>query len=59
MTKKQEKKEVVAKMQYRYICPKCTNTAIETSNKMLGVDVDCKSCANRITLDNEKNYAKK
>ncbi len=57
MSKKQEEK--VAKMQYRYICPKCTNTAIETSNKMLGVEVDCKSCGNRIVLDNVKNYIQK
>lgn len=57
MSKKQEEK--VVKMQYRYICPKCTNTAIETSNKMLGVDVDCKNCGNRITLDNVKNYIQK
>lgn len=41
---------------FRYACPRCTNTAIETTNKMTGVDVTCKSCGNVITLDDLNNY---
>ena len=41
---------------YRYVCPACTNTAIQTSNKMLGVEVECTHCAKLIKLDNLDNY---
>ena len=46
------------KMKFRYACPACTGTAIETSNKMLGVDVDCQNCGTRIKLDDENAYIK-
>lgn len=50
--------EAAPKANFAYTCPACTNVAIETSNKMLGVEVDCQSCGKRITLDNEDLYRK-
>jgi len=41
---------------YKYLDPACSGTAIETSNKMLNVEVDCKNCGKRLTLDDENNY---
>lgn len=41
---------------FRYVCPACTNTAVETSNKMLGVSVPCTHCGAIVKLDNEQNY---
>lgn len=41
---------------YKYLDPACSGTAIETSNKMLDVEVDCQNCGKRITLDDENNY---
>lgn len=41
---------------FRYVCPACTNTAVETSNKMLGVSVPCQHCGQIVKLDNEQNY---
>lgn len=46
------------KAKFAYTCPACTGVAIETSNKMLNVEVDCQNCGKRITLDNEDAYAK-
>lgn len=43
---------------FKYACPACTGTAIETSNKMLGVEVDCQNCGIRIKLDDENAYIK-
>ena len=43
---------------YEYQCPACTNVAIETSNKMLGVQVNCKKCGKLIDLDDVKRYRK-
>lgn len=43
---------------FKYACPACTGTAIETSNKMLDVEVDCQNCGTRIKLDNEEAYQK-
>jgi len=54
--KKTEVKAPVAK--YKYLCPACSNTAIETSNKMLDVDVDCQSCGKLIKLNDAKRYIK-
>ena len=45
-------------LKFEYLCPACTGVAIKTSNKMLKVEVDCKSCKKRITLDDIKRYKK-
>lgn len=45
-----------AKLKLRYQCPACTNTAIETSNKMMGIEVDCAACGKRIKLDDPERY---
>ena len=45
-------------VKFKYLCPACKKTAIETSNKMLGVDVVCKSCGKKVKLDDVKNYQK-
>lgn len=55
-TKNEEPK--IEKKLYRYVCPACTGTAIETTNKMLGVQVQCISCGKLITLNQEANYIK-
>jgi predicted RNA-binding Zn-ribbon protein involved in translation (DUF1610 family) len=47
-----------APKKFKYACPACTNTAIETTNKMLGVEVDCQNCGIRIKLDDENAYIK-
>lgn len=46
------------KLKYKYACPACTGTAIETSNIMLGVEIDCKNCGTRIKLDSKEAYQK-
>lgn len=43
---------------YEYQCPACTNTAIKTSNKMLGVQVNCQKCNKLIKLDDVNRYKK-
>lgn len=62
MVVKKEKKEIeakpTAKAKFKYLCPACSDVAIETSNKMLGVSVDCAKCGKLIKLDDEKRYIK-
>jgi len=43
-------------LRFRYQCPACSNDAVHTSNKMLGVEVDCMNCGKRIELDDPKRY---
>lgn len=45
-------------LRYAYRCPACTQDAIQTSNLMLGVHVDCMNCGMNVLLDNEGNYKK-
>ena len=42
--------------QFSYACPSCGNVAIKTSNKMIGVDVNCLSCGALVRLDDENRY---
>ncbi|MCG3176840.1 MAG: hypothetical protein MOGMAGMI_01804 [Candidatus Omnitrophica bacterium] len=49
-------KKIEPKLKYAYQCTACTETAIETSNKMLGVQVECKNCKRVIELQKEDNY---
>lgn len=56
--KKAEKAAVEPKKVCDYLCPACTNVAIQTSNKMLGVKVNCQACGKLIDLDDEKRYVK-
>lgn len=56
MKKTEEVKPVVYK--YKYLCPACSNTAIETTNTMLGVKVQCVSCETFIVLDEKDRYIK-
>ena len=42
-----------------YFCPACSDIAIRTSNKMLGVHINCMNCDKLITLDDKKRYKKK
>jgi len=56
--RKKEKVVKQPKNRFYYICPACTNKAIETSNKMLGVNVNCASCGKLISLNNARNYKK-
>jgi formylmethanofuran dehydrogenase subunit E len=51
-------KLVQPSLKFEYLCSKCTNIAIKTSNKMLGVKVVCESCKEEIELNNVKNYKK-
>lgn len=49
MTKKKEDKSVEQPVRadilnYRYVCDGCTNTALVTSNKMVGVIITCVFC---------------
>jgi predicted RNA-binding Zn-ribbon protein involved in translation (DUF1610 family) len=41
---------------YKYLCPACTNVAIQSSNKMLGVEVECNYCGKLIKLEDEGRY---
>ena len=43
---------------YKYACPKCGKTAIKTSNKMLGVMINCAACKTLIKLDKKASYKK-
>lgn len=45
-------------LKFRYACPACTEVAIKTSNKMLGVLVNCQACGKQIKLDDKKRYQK-
>lgn len=62
MSKSSEKRESAqskAKSEsFRYLCPACTNDAIVSSNKMIGVEVDCQHCGKRIKLDDPQRYLK-
>ena len=57
-TVKSEAKAVVVAPanQFSYACPSCGKVAIETSNKMLGVNVNCASCGVEVRLDDEGRY---
>lgn len=52
-TKKVDEKPVA---KFHYLCPSCTKVAIVTTNKMLGVEVDCAECGTRIKLDDPNRY---
>lgn len=55
--KKEVKAEAKApQAKYQYLCPACTDVAIETSNKMLDVSVNCAKCGKLIKLDDPKRY---
>lgn len=54
--KKEDTKQPKAK--YVYQCPACTEDAIETSNYMLGVAINCINCGKLIELNNKKSYRK-
>jgi len=57
MSKKSKKVEVkTPTLKYGYLCPACTNVAIETSNKMIGPKIDCQKCGKLITLDDKDRY---
>jgi len=64
MSKSSDKRESVQaeakapEVKYRYVCPACTNTAVESSNQMLGIEIDCKSCGKHIALSSLGNYIK-
>lgn len=60
MAKKADKKvEAQAPaLQFEYLCPACSGIAIETSNKMLDVEIDCRNCGKRIKLDDPERYKK-
>lgn len=58
---KKENKKVEAEapaVKFKYLCPACSGVAIETSNEMLDVEIDCKSCGKRIKLDDPERYQK-
>lgn len=57
-TELKEQVEKAPEAKYKYLCPACSNTAIETSNKMLDVSVNCQSCAALIRLDDPKRYVR-
>jgi len=43
--------EKTEKLIFRYMCEGCTNVAIYTTNKMVGVEIDCTNCHKRqVTL---------
>lgn len=50
------KSDDAPELKFGYQCPACTNIAINTSNKMLGVEVDCQSCGKHIKLDDPERY---
>lgn len=56
--KKTTKQTDAPKAKFVYQCPACTEDAIETSNKMLGVSVNCMNCAKLIELTSKDNYRK-
>lgn len=61
MNKKNEKVGVEKKapeVKYKYLCSACSDTAIETSNKMLGVKVNCKNCDTLISVNDVTRYIK-
>lgn len=43
-------------LKFQYMCPACSKIAIQTSNKMLGVEVDCVECGTRVKLDDKNRY---
>lgn len=50
-------KAVIKKLtQYEYKCPHCKGVAIVATNKMVGVNIDCRSCGKLINLSDEANY---
>ena len=53
-TKIEQKKE--SNLIYGYRCPACTEVALKSSNKMMGIDTTCQKCGKTIKLDNEQNY---
>ena len=50
--------EVMPKPKYKYLCPACTDTAIETSNRMTGIKIDCQTCGKLIELVDMTRYIK-
>lgn len=56
--KSKPEKIVEAALIYQYLCPSCTGVAIKTSNKMLGVPVNCQNCDKLIQLDDKQRYTK-
>lgn len=45
-------------VKFSYLCPACSDVAIDTSNKMLGVSVNCKKCGKLIELNDVERYKK-
>ena len=41
---------------FRYLCPACTNNAVESSNKMMGVKVTCPNCGHEIVTDDANRW---
>jgi len=46
------------KAKFKYLCPACTNVAIESSNKMMGVKITCKVCGKEIVLNELNRWVK-
>lgn len=57
-TKVSKPKKAQLALRFRYACPACTKVAIKTTNKMLGVSINCQACGKLIKLDDEKRYQK-
>lgn len=57
-TKKSKSKTSTPKKVYEYLCSACSDVAIQTSNKMLGVSIDCANCGTLIELNDAKRYKK-
>lgn len=54
---KKENKVVENKSKFRYVCPACTNTAFESTNKMVSIKMTCEKCGKEI-ITVEENYIK-
>lgn len=52
-----ENTENINVKRFRYVCPACTNTAFESTNKMVGTKMTCQKC-NKEFITIEENYIK-
>lgn len=58
MAKKDEVAEAPRpEMVFAYKCPHCGDTAIETSSKMLEVEIHCIACEKLVEVNDESAYS--
>lgn len=56
MAKKIKPEHPTPPVKFEYLCPACSDVAIQTSNKMMNVPVNCKKCGKLIELTDVRRY---